>query len=131
MKISEVELQAHRIFSELDDADLQAVIEQATVGHFSTGEYLIQEGVENPSLYLIRSGTVSVRSYGVEFARLRSGSMAGEISAAGISLPIADVIALDKVTAFMIPAGLIRTLASRHQSFRDGIHDTAMRRVLG
>ena len=131
MATSKIELQAHDIFSELSDADIAKLTEVSEVRHFNTGEHLIREGEENAHLYLIQDGTVSVRSYNVEFARLRPGSLAGEISAAGISQPIADVVAMNKVSALMIPADLVRELAKRHQNFHKRIHDTAMRRVLG
>jgi len=131
VEIESLELQAHHIFSELTDAELQELIDQSEVGHFKVGQYLIREGEDNPYLYLIREGTASVRSYKVEFARLRPGSLAGEISAAGISQPIADVVVLENVNALMIPAAVVRSLASRHPGFRQSIHDTAMRRVLG
>ena len=131
MGTSEFELQAHEIFSELSDADIEKLEAASEVRLFKQGQHLIREGEENAHLYLIQEGTVSVRSYNVEFARLRTGSLAGEISAAGISQPIADVIALSKVSALMIPAELVRELAKHHQQFHKRIHDTAMRRVLG
>lgn len=131
MGISGLALKAHSIFSGLSNTDLQRIATATEVRQFHPGEYLIREAQDNPYLYLIQQGTASVRSYQVEFARIGPGCMAGEVSAAGISLPIADVIAMDRVSTLVIDAELVRSLAENDQSFRQNIRDTAMRRVLG
>lgn len=131
MKATVSELKTFPIFTVLADADLESLCEQSDVKSYADGEKLIREGQHNPFLFIIRKGTVKVLSYGVEVARLKDGSLVGEVSTAGLSSPIADVVAVGSVSAILFPAEVVSTVAIEHDEFGERIRDTAMSRILG
>jgi len=131
MKATASELKSIPVFSVLSDDELEQLCEQSEVRNYVDGEKLIREGEHNPYLFIIRNGTVKILSYGVEVAKLKSGSLVGEVSTAGLSSPIADVVAAGSVSAIIFPAELISSVAIEHDEFGERIRDTAMSRILG
>jgi len=131
MKATVSELQAFPIFAVLPDEKLEELCKQSELRTYVDGDKLIREGEHNPYLFILRDGSVRVLSYGVEVARLESGSVVGEVSTAGLSSPIADVVASGTVTAIVFPSEVISTCAIEFDEFGERIRDTAMSRILG
>jgi signal-transduction protein with cAMP-binding, CBS, and nucleotidyltransferase domain len=130
MNITTKLLRSQTAFSVLSESELQQICDAGTIQQYSKGEYLIREGSMNHSLFLITSGSVHIKSYGVKVAKVSSGNLIGEVSAAGLSAPIADVTAADSVTAFKFPVEVIHKLATVNPTFEAHLHDIAMSRVL-
>ena len=130
MGILTSELRSQPIFASLDDSELEEICCAGTVQEYHKGEFLIREGLMNHFLFFITNGSVHVKSYGVKIARLTSGSVIGEVSAAGVGSPIADVTAADQVTAFKVPVSAIHKIASRNRKFESHLYEKAMARVL-
>ncbi|HXH71612.1 MAG TPA: cyclic nucleotide-binding domain-containing protein [Mariprofundaceae bacterium] len=131
MKATVSELKSFPIFTVLSDAELEKLCQQSEVHAYADGEKLIREGEHNPYLFILRQGTVKILSYGVEVARLKDGSLVGEVSTAGLSSPIADVVAVGSVSAIVFPAEVVSSVAIEHDEFGERIRDTAMSRILG
>lgn len=131
MSIQLSELKKQRLFASLEESELKLICEAGTLQKYSRGERLIREGSMNHFLFLIANGTVHVMSYGVKVAKLSAGSLIGEVSAAGLSAPIADVAASSAVSAFKIPFDIINSIAASNAEFAKTLHEEAMSRVLG
>ncbi len=93
------------------------------------GEALIRENEFNESLYLLTKGSAKVVINGTEVASLVAGDIAGEISSAGLSPPIADVIAESELGAIALPIGLVNDISMDHPEFAAKMRDIGMRRV--
>lgn len=131
MKATVSELKSLPIFTVLPDEKLDELCALSEIETYTDGNKLIREGEHNPYLFIIRDGKVRILSYGVEVARLKSGSLVGEVSTAGLSSPIADVVAAGPVTAIRFPAETISAVAMEFDEFGERIRDTAMSRILG
>ena len=123
-------LKSQPAFSILNSTELQKICDAGSIQTYKKGELLIREGSMNHFLYLITSGSVHIKSYGVKVAKVTSGNLIGEVSAAGLGTPIADVAAADSVTAFKFPVEIVHRLASANPVFEAHLHDIAMSRVL-
>ena len=96
---------------------------------FQKGETLIHENEFNESLYLLTKGSAKVVMNGTEVASLVAGDIAGEISSAGLSPPIADVIAESELEALALPIDLVNDISMNHPEFAAKMRDIGMRRV--
>lgn len=131
MSIQLSELKKQKLFAALNENELKQICDAGTLQKYSSGERLIREGSINHFLFLIANGAVHIKSYGVKVAKLSAGSLIGEVSAAGLGAPIADVAASGSVSAFKIPFDIINSIASRNPEFAKSLHEEAMSRVLG
>ena len=61
----------------------------------------------NHFLFFIASGSVRIKSHGITIAKLTSGDLIGEVSAAGLGAPIADVTANESVVTYKFPIDII------------------------
>lgn len=130
MAIRTSDLKSQKLFACLNEEELQQVCDSAVLQNYSKGELLIREGSLNHFLFFITKGSVHIKSYGVKVAKLSSGSLIGEVSAAGVGSPIADVIASGSVTAYKFPVETINKIAAKNESFSTYLHNKAMARVL-
>lgn len=130
MTIRLSDLQTQKLFSALTPDELQQICDAGIIQSYQKGEHLIREGSLNHFLFFIAKGAVHIKSYGVKLAKLSAGHLLGEISAAGLGTPIADVVATGPVTAYKFPADVINRIATSNQAFGATLHDEAMARVL-
>lgn len=130
MSIHISDLQAQKLFSALTENELQQLCDSGVLQNYNKNERLIREGAMNHFLFLITNGSVHIKSYGVKVAKLTSGSLIGEVSAAGLGAPIADVIASGAVSAFKFPVEAINKIARSNPAFEQRLHEEAMSRVL-
>lgn len=130
MSIRISDLKSQKLFASLNEEELQQICDSGVIKNYSKGEFLIKEGSLNHFLFFITKGSVHIKSYGVKVAKLSSGSLIGEVSAAGLGSPIADVIASSPVTAYKFPIETVNKIAASNESFGTYLHNKAMARVL-
>lgn len=124
-------IQAQPLFEGLDQQAVDALIRRGEVLDFAPGEILIREDANNDRLFLIIEGFASVNSSGTAIGRLAAGELAGEISSAKISPPIATVRAETSLQAISFPASLIADIAGRDTDFARRLRQIAFRRISG
>jgi len=109
----------------------EALIADSTVMSFNAGELLIEENKPNHFLYLLLKGSASAIMNGTLAGELEAGDIAGEISAIGMSPPIANVIADSNLEAVAFPVESIIKMAREHAEFGERLRRAAIRRVSG
>ncbi|MDQ7010850.1 MAG: cyclic nucleotide-binding domain-containing protein [Mariprofundaceae bacterium] len=120
----------HTLFQTLPEKERQVLSEKCTVMELEPGAALIKQGEFNYHLYLIAKGEVDVVTDGESIASLKEGDVVGEISASGMSMPVADVIAKTRLLAFAFPVDLVNALAMTYPKFAARMHEIGMRRNL-
>lgn len=118
------------LFLALTDNELQQLCDATIIEPYRKGEYLIREGAINHFLFFLVSGSVRIQSYGIRITRLTSGNLIGEVSIAGISAPIADVIAREEILTYKFPINIISKIAASNATFASDLYSQAMGRVL-
>jgi signal-transduction protein with cAMP-binding, CBS, and nucleotidyltransferase domain len=122
-------LTAHPLFAELPPKTLEALAHSCLVSSFEKGHRLITENQATPELFIILKGQARVTINGTEVGRLDGGELAGEISSAGISPPIADVVAATDLEALAIPRAVLNDIAADHATFKRRLRQAAFRRI--
>ncbi len=123
-------LREHEIFQLLGEAAHRRLVAAARPVHFSAGEALIREGEFNDALMLLLRGRAQVESGdGGVIARVGAGVVLGEISASGMSLPVANVVAVEEVEALAFPIETVSAIAFDEEAFLDALRELGMRRV--
>jgi len=107
----------------------EALISEAALMNFEQGETLIREDETNDHLFILLKGEAVAIMNGTEAGRLEAGDVAGEISAIGISPPIASVIADSEIEAVAFPATAIVGMAQTHPEFGRRLKSAAIRRI--
>ncbi len=104
------------LFATVDDATLDFVVQNGLVVAYKPGTPIIQQGSKGSEIYLILSGSVHVQrreDSGLvrKLATMQSGSVFGEMSVYGVEERTADVIANERVEAFLIRADALLHLS--------------------
>ncbi|NWF36518.1 cyclic nucleotide-binding domain-containing protein [Mariprofundus sp. KV] len=116
----------HSLFQSLPMKSRLSLADQSTVMEVEPGAALIKKGEFNYYLFLMAKGEAVVIRDGEDVARLRSGDIFGEVSAVGLSLPVADVIAKSRVLAFAIPVDALWGEVSAHPEFAVELRELGM-----
>lgn len=100
-------LSSLEVFSALERRELAEVARVAVPRSFDRGEVIFREGDPGEALYVIRSGSVSIRRNSndgrtLALAELRAGSMFGELAAFGGEVRSATAEALESTTLVAI-----------------------------
>lgn len=119
----------HTLFQTLPVQERTNLSEKCKITELEPEETLIRQGEFNCYLYLIAKGSVDVISNGKKVASLGEGDVVGEISAIGLSLPTADVVATTKLLAFAFPIDDVNKAASENPGFAEQLHEIGMRRL--
>src|SRR3970282_160041 len=69
-----------RLFSELDDKDLESLAEEFNERKFSTGDKIALEGEGGLMFFIVESGEASVEVHGEEVGPLGAGGAFGDIA---------------------------------------------------
>lgn len=109
----------------------EKLIADSSVMSFSAGELLIEENEPNHFLYLLLKGHASAIMNGTLAGELEAGDVAGEISAIGMSPPVASVIAKSEMEAIAFPVESIIKMAREHAEFGERLKRAAIRRISG
>lgn len=103
------------LFLSLDESAREEVVKLARVVNYSRGDVIIQQGEEGEDIYLIRQGSVDVRTleggFIVELTTLGPGSLVGEVAEVSNVRRTATVVAAGQVEALRFPGpGLVAEL---------------------
>jgi CRP-like cAMP-binding protein len=122
-------LASHPMFTDLPPQTLAALGHSCLVSSFAKGHKLIAENQPAQDLFIILEGQARVTINGTEVGRLQAGELAGEISSAGISPPIADVVADSDLEALAIPRAVLNDISAEHAGFKRRLRQAAFRRI--
>ena len=111
-------LAKHRLFSSIPESSRDELIAKCGCLTIEKGAKLIHLGEKNTNLFFIAKGHVRVVKEDKILAHLKQGDIVGEVSASGLSLPVADVIADDRVTVFAVSLEQINAVAEQFPKFR-------------
>lgn len=98
------------VFSDLEQRELDEVAQVAVPRTYERGEVIFREGDRGDILYVVRSGSVSIRRDHADgrtlaLAELRAGSMFGELAVFGGEVRSATAEALEPTAAVAILSG--------------------------
>ncbi|MDQ6962349.1 MAG: cyclic nucleotide-binding domain-containing protein [Mariprofundaceae bacterium] len=124
-------LKNHTLFKDVSKESCATMEEHCKTLELQAGAVLIREGEFNHYLYLLCLGTANVEHGGEHRATLNEGDIFGEISAIGLSLPVASVIAASDVLAFAFPISVINEAAKECPAFLETLHEMGMGRMEG
>ena len=124
-------IEVQPLLDPLPQAAKKRLIAESCVMSFNTGELLIEENEPNHFLFLLLKGSASAIMNGTVAGELEAGDIAGEISAIGMSPPIANVVADSNLQAVAFPVESIIKAAREHAEFGERLRKAAIRRVSG
>lgn len=122
-------LVTHPLFANLPAETLDALVHSCLVTTFPKGQKLIEENQIANELFIILKGQASVVINSTEVGCLCVGDLAGEISSAGISPPIADVVAATEVETLAISRVVLNDIAAEDESFKKRLRQVAFSRI--
>jgi len=111
-------LAKHRLFSSIPESNREKLIKECGCLTIEKGAKLIHLGEKNTNLFFIAKGHVRVVKEDKTLAELKQGDIVGEVSASGLSLPVADVVADDRVTVFAVSLEQINAVAEEFPEFK-------------
>ncbi len=122
------------LFNPLSEAEIEKLAQSLQPVPFSAGEVLTRQGAEAHWLYVIASGTVSVRvrhdELEREVARLGPGQYFGEMGLLTGEPRTATVVAVEAVECFRLDKQSFQALISERPEIVDGVaHELAARRA--
>ena len=97
-----------RLFSDLDERDLQSLSEEFNERRFSTGEKIALEGEGGLMFFVVESGELSVEVHGEAVSTIGPGSSFGEIALIDRRPRTATVTAASDVKAYGLPVFVFR-----------------------
>jgi len=124
-------VEAHPLFQILSDDLRNNLIANSSLVTLPPKELLIEENEFNHHLYLLTKGTARVVMNDTEVSKLSVGDIAGEISASGLSTPIANVIAETALEAIAFPIEAVNDAALANPAFAEKLRKIGMKRVSG
>lgn len=107
------------LFANLDKKELQVLSKACQERHYKAGTKIISQGDSGVGLYVIKSGKVRIvqtNSAGEEeeLGTVDAGNVLGEMSLLDDLPRSASVIAIDDVTALLLPIWEFRTILQSH-----------------
>lgn len=123
------------LFAGLNDGDLNELAERLERAPFARGETITREGADAHHLYIILSGSVSVRVGGLEEKRevgkLNAGDFFGEMALLTGERRSASCVALDEVDCYRLDAEAFRSLLGRHPDLANRVAQVLAERETG
>jgi serine/threonine-protein kinase len=95
-------------FEEFTDAELEKVLDAATWEHFSSGEALVRENSNEPSIYVLVSGEAGVEVEDSLICILSKGDCVGELAYLSNEAHTASVVARSDVAALKIESPITK-----------------------
>jgi CRP-like cAMP-binding protein len=109
---SDHSLAKFRVFADLNEEEIHALIDHSASAIYKTGEKIISEGDEGHSMFVILRGRVRVMAEDLEIATLGEGDFFGEIALVDDGLRSADVFALEDCELLVITVMTLGVLAA-------------------
>jgi CRP-like cAMP-binding protein len=97
-----------RLFSDLDEKDLESLAEEFNERRFSAGDKIALEGEGGLMFFVVESGELSVDVHGESVSKMGPGSSFGEIALIDRRPRTATVTAASDVVAFGLPVFVFR-----------------------
>jgi CRP-like cAMP-binding protein len=97
-----------RLFSDLDEQDLQSLADEFNERSFSAGQKVALEGEGGLMFFVVESGELSVEVHGEAVASLGPGSSFGEIALIDRRPRTATIAAISDVRAYGLPVFVFR-----------------------
>ena len=97
-----------RLFSDLDERDLESLAEEFNERRFSPGDKIALEGEGGLMFFVVESGELSVEVHGEPVATMGPGASFGEIALIDRRPRTATVTAKTDVVAFGLPVFVFR-----------------------
>ena len=97
-----------RLFSELDERDLQSLADEFNERRFAAGEKVALEGEGGLMFFVVESGELSVEVHGEPVSTMGPGAAFGEIALIDRRPRTATVIAATDVKAYGLPVFVFR-----------------------
>ncbi|MDB4989472.1 MAG: hypothetical protein JWN04_4650 [Myxococcaceae bacterium] len=123
------------LFADLVVDDLNELASRLERAPFAKGETITREGAVAHHLYIILSGSVSVRVGGIEdrreVGRLHAGEFFGEMALLTGERRSASCIALDEVQCYRLDAEAFRSLLARHPDLAERVAQVLAERETG
>ena len=118
------------LFSDLRDADLEAIADPDLERRFTEGERVLRRGLSGSGFYVILDGEAAVEIAGDDEPRkLRRGDFFGEVSTLLDCKPTADVIARTQLHALEIPGPQLETFLLQYPRVTYRMLQTVTRRL--
>jgi CRP-like cAMP-binding protein len=97
-----------RLFSDLDERDLESLADEFNERRFSAGQKVALEGEGGLMFFVVESGELSVEVHGESVSTMGPGSAFGEIALIDRRPRTATVTAVSDVTAYGLPVFVFR-----------------------
>src|SRR4029450_8308092 len=97
-----------RLFSDLDERDLESLADEFNERSFSAGDKIALEGEGGLMFFVVESGELSVEVHGEPVATMGPGSSFGEIALIDRRPRTATVLAVSDVKAYGLPVFVFR-----------------------
>jgi CRP/FNR family transcriptional regulator, cyclic AMP receptor protein len=97
-----------RLFSDLDERDLESLADEFSERRFSAGDKIALEGEGGLMFFVVEEGELSVEQHGEPVANLGPGSAFGEIALIDRRPRTATVTAVSEVKAYGLPVFVFR-----------------------
>lgn len=118
------------LFSDLREADLEAIADPELERRFVEGERVLRRGLSGSGFYVILEGEAAVEIAGDDEPRkLRRGDFFGEVSTLLDCKPTADVIARTPLHALEIPGPQLETFLLQYPRVTYRMLQTVTRRL--
>ena len=118
------------LFSDLREADLEAIADPELERRFVEGERVLRRGLSGSGFYVILDGEAAVKIAGDDEPRkLRRGDFFGEVSTLLDCKPTADVIARTQLHALEIPGPQLETFLLQYPRVTYRMLQTVTRRL--
>ena len=97
-----------RLFSDLDERDLESLADEFSERRFSAGDKIALEGEGGLMFFVVEEGELTVEQHGEPVANLGPGSAFGEIALIDRRPRTATVTAASEVKAYGLPVFVFR-----------------------
>jgi|GEM_PF-2004259 len=123
----------NRLFLALDQAAREEVVKLARVVNYKRGDVIIKQGEEGQDIYLVRQGSVDVRTleggFIVELTTLGPGGLIGEVAEVSNVRRTATVVAAGPVEALRFPGPALVAELRKHPAASDLLDQIVLKRA--
>jgi len=105
---------AFSLFADLSAPQLEEVAHVFDEAFFGEGERILRQGVSGSGFYIILEGTAAIRVNGADRSTLKAGDFFGEISCLLGEVPVADIVATQRLRCLVLPAAQLEGFLTSH-----------------
>jgi len=105
---------AFSLFADLTGPQLEEVAHVFDEAFFGEGERILRQGVSGSGFYIILEGTAAIRVNGADRSTLKAGDFFGEISCLLGEVPVADIVATQRLRCLVLLAAQLEGFLTAH-----------------